>query len=303
MFVLAHISDPHLPPLPTPRCSELAGKRITGFVNWQRKRRNIHALDTLERLVEEVKARAPDHIAVTGDLANLALADEFHAGRNWLRDLGPPRDVTYVAGNHDAYVRRMEQEPGRAWGGYMLGDGVADVTFPFVRRRGPVALVGLSSAVATPWFRATGRLGKEQLDRLRDTLMRLGREGAFRLVLIHHPPDSEPHRRAQRLVDGPALRAVIAETGAELLIHGHDHVHQVAWFDAGDRRMAAVGVPSASARPGGRWDAAGYNLYRIEGEPGAWRCEMSSRSLGPDGKWIDNGGRNLTRGLLRMPSL
>ena len=36
MFTLAHLSDPHLAPLPAPRWSELIGKRVTGYINWQR---------------------------------------------------------------------------------------------------------------------------------------------------------------------------------------------------------------------------------------------------------------------------
>jgi hypothetical protein len=41
-FVLAHVSDPHLAPLPQPQLIELIGKRATGFVNWRRKREAIH---------------------------------------------------------------------------------------------------------------------------------------------------------------------------------------------------------------------------------------------------------------------
>ena len=295
MFVLAHISDPHLAPLPAPRCSELISKRLGGFIHWQRTRRDIHMLETLERLVAQVKEQKPDHIAVTGDLVNLALPEEFPAGRTWLKNLGHPNDITFVAGNHDAYVRRMQGEPARHWGEYMRADASEDVTFPFVRRRGPVAIIGLSTGVSAPWFRATGRLGPEQIARLRETLTRLGAEGAFRIVAIHHPPESEPRRRSQRLVDGKALLDVIADTGAELLIHGHEHIHSVSWFDSAGRRMPAVGVPSASAATGGHWEAAGYNLYRIEGSPGAWDCEVISRSLSDDGTWIDVGRRRLTR--------
>ncbi|HEX3710381.1 MAG TPA: metallophosphoesterase, partial [Pseudolabrys sp.] len=40
-FVLAHLSDPHLAPLPRPRVDELIGKRITGYVNWRRHRRFV----------------------------------------------------------------------------------------------------------------------------------------------------------------------------------------------------------------------------------------------------------------------
>ena len=42
MFTLAHLSDPHLAPLPKPRLSELLNKRITGYINWRRRRRFIH---------------------------------------------------------------------------------------------------------------------------------------------------------------------------------------------------------------------------------------------------------------------
>ena len=45
-----------------------------------------------------------------------------------------------------------------------------------------------------------------------------------------------------------------------------------------------IGVPSASAKPGMDHEPAGYNLYRIDGVAGAWRCEMVSRGIGADGK-------------------
>jgi 3',5'-cyclic AMP phosphodiesterase CpdA len=303
MFVLAHISDPHLAPLPAPRCSELRSKRLGGFVNWQRKRRDIHLLETLERLIAQVKGEHADHIAVTGDLVNLALPEEFPAARTWLKNLGSPQEITFVAGNHDAYLRRMEPEPERHWGEYMLGDGQTEVTFPFVRRRGPVAIVGLSTAVAAPWFKATGRLGTDQIAKLREILAQLGAEGVFRIVALHHPPESEPDRKSERLIDGAALLAAISDSGAELIIHGHEHIHSMAWFDAAGRRIPAVGVPSASAAAGGHWEPAGYNLYRIEGGPGAWHCEVLSRSLAGDGKWVDVGRRRVTRRGVRVAAL
>ena len=106
MFTLAHLSDPHLAPLPAPRWRDLIGKRVTGYINWQRKRRFIHDAEVLGKIVADLKAQAPDHIAVTGDLANIALAEEFARGRDWLQDLGAPHDVSLVPGNHDAYVRQ-----------------------------------------------------------------------------------------------------------------------------------------------------------------------------------------------------
>jgi 3',5'-cyclic AMP phosphodiesterase CpdA len=296
MFALAHLSDPHLAPMPAPRFSDLASKRLLGFLNWQRKRRDIHRYETLERLVADMRAQNPDHIAVTGDLINIALPEEFPMARMWLAGLGAPGDVTLVAGNHDAYVRSMQHEPVKQWADYMRGDDANDVTFPFVRKRGRIAIVGLSTAVAAPLHRATGRLGKDQLARLGSTLKQLGENGLFRIVSLHHPPASEPSRYGERLIDGAPLIEVLAEAGAELVIHGHEHVLTVSWFDGpGGKRIPAVGVPSASAAPGGRWEPAGYNVYRITGAPGGWRCEMISRSLGDGGTVREVGRRVLVQ--------
>src|SRR5262249_55307218 len=105
MFSLAKLPDPHLGPLPTPRPAELASKRVFGFVNWMRKRRLLHRGEVLAAIVADLKAQAADHIAVTGDLANVSLPQEFAAARAWLVGLGDTHDVTVVPGNHDVYVR------------------------------------------------------------------------------------------------------------------------------------------------------------------------------------------------------
>jgi 3',5'-cyclic AMP phosphodiesterase CpdA len=282
MFTLAHLSDPHLAPLPAPRVAELIGKRITGYLNWQRSRRFVHDPAVLATIVADVQAQAPSHIAVTGDLANIALTQEFVRGRAWLQGIGPPADVTYVPGNHDAYVRSAVPEAERQWGDYMRSDGGAS-GFPFLRRRGPLALIGLSTAVPTAPFLATGRLGDAQLARLGETLAKLATEKVFRVVLIHHPPVSQA-RRHKLLTDAADFLRVIATHGAELVLHGHDHLHMTNWLDGPNGiRVPAVGVPSASAAPGASKQSAAYNIYAIDGAPGAWRCEMTSRGVNSAG--------------------
>jgi len=282
MFLLAHLSDPHLAPLPRPRVLELVGKRATGYVNWRRKRQLVHRSDVLARIVADLKQQAPDHIAVTGDLVNIAIAAEFKPARGFLESLGSAREVTLVPGNHDAYVRSGIGYSQLHWDAYMRGDDGG--SFPFLRRRGPLALIGLSSAVPTAPFMATGRLGAEQITRLGELLERCA--GSFRVVMIHHPPASKPSRRFKRLLDGPAFRAVLARHGAELVIHGHDHERALIHLDGPQRPIPVVGVPSASEASPGEHDPAGYNLYRIEGDNGAWRCEVVSRGLTPDGKQV-----------------
>ena len=210
MFTLAHLSDPHLAPLPEPRWRDLIGKRVTGYINWQRNRRFVHDAEVLGKIVADLKAQAPDHIAVTGDLSNIALEEEFARGRKWLQDLGSLHDVSLVPGNHDAYVRQAVRYAPQ-WAPYMSGDD-GGAGFPYLRRRGPLALVGLSTAVTSAWGMATGRLGSAQLARLGDMLRALAPERFFRVVLIHHPPVSEA-KRHKLLTDAAEFLRVIARAG------------------------------------------------------------------------------------------
>ncbi len=283
MFTLAHLSDPHLAPLPQPQWHELIGKRVTGYINWQRRRRFIHDAEALSHIVADVKAHAPDHIAVSGDIANIALPQEFTRGRAWLEDLGDGKRVSFVPGNHDIYVNEGALYAARQWYEFMCDDENVS-GFPFVRRRGKVALVGLTSGVPTAPFLATGWLGAKQLAELATILVSLKTEGLFRVVLMHHPPETRAARH-KRLMDADVFLRVIRTQGAELVLHGHDHLHMLNWLAGPNgERVPAVGVPSASTKPATDKDAAAYNLYRIDGAPGGWTCEVISRGLSGEGE-------------------
>ena len=280
MFTLAHLSDPHLGPIPTPRPAELFNKRGLGLINWYRKRHRHHSRAVLDAIVRDMHTQAPGHIAVTGDLVNISLDSEFANAARWLDQVGTPQNVTLVPGNHDAYIRRVAGHAARHWGEYMRGDDGAE--FPFVRRRGPVAIIGLTTSLPTGPFMATGRLGPDQLTRLAEILIALAREPVFRVVLIHHPPIPNRGHTMKRLIDGPVFRALLAEHGAELLLHGHNHEQQLMWLDGPRGRIPAIGVPSASAIISDHDEPAAYNIYRIAGGPGAWQCDMVSRGLRAD---------------------
>lgn len=286
MFTLAHLSDPHIPPLPEPTWQELLGKRVTGYINWRRKRRFIHDGAVLERLIDDLKRQAPDHIAVTGDLANIALAAEFARGRDWLEHLGSSRDVSLVPGNHDIYVPEAALFAARQWGSYMTDDA-GTPGFPYVRKRGNIALIGVSSGVPTAPFLATGWIGTTQLTALAAQLETLKNEGFFRVVMIHHPPVTKAARHKQ-LLDAAVFRQVISRHGAELILHGHDHLHMINWLYGPDEtRVPAIGVPSASAVPGTDKDAAAYHLYVIDSQPGASRIELISRGVTAQGDVVE----------------
>jgi 3',5'-cyclic AMP phosphodiesterase CpdA len=281
MFLLAHITDPHLGPLPAMRRRELISKRALGYVNWHRNRAHGFNPDVLAALVADMEEHKPDHIAVTGDLVNLALASEFAAAHDWLSTLGDPETVTVVPGNHDAYVLGAFDEGARLWKKFMGNDGDPEevARFPFVRRRGSVAIVGLSSAVPSLPFMATGVIEAKQAKSLGMLLDTLGEEGLFRVVLIHHPPVQNSTPWQKRLIGAGLFRAEIAKHGAELVLHGHNH-HSADGHIAGKAGdVPVVGGAGASASP--RIDRPGgsYNLFRIDGQAGKFTCSMTERGV------------------------
>jgi 3',5'-cyclic AMP phosphodiesterase CpdA len=298
MFRLAHLSDPHLGPLPPVRLRDLASKRILGYANWHlhRSRRVLQA-GQLQAIVDDLTSSSPDHIAVTGDLVNLALADEFPLATRWLATLGAPDAVSVVPGNHDAYVPGASAQATRAWNDHMRGDGESLASFPFVRRRGAIAIIGVSTARATLPFMATGHLDQSQCDALAQALQSAAGEGLCRVVLIHHPPVPGLTPHYKRLVEMDAILSVIDRNGADLILHGHTHKASTHWIAGPDRPVPVVGVQAASLQTTPEKRGACWNLIEIDGTPDAWEIDLTERGFAAGSGEI----ATLSRSRLRYP--
>ncbi len=276
-FRLVHISDPHLPP-PTGalRGRDVASKRLLSAIAWRRKRAE-HQPAVLEALIADVRAHAPDHVALTGDLTNFATPAEVAAARAWLQALGDPSHVTVSPGNHDALVGARDHArfaPWREW----LGDD-AEIAFPAVRERGPLALINLCSATPTaPWL-ATGRLGGDQLDRLAATLEALRRRDLFRVLMLHHPPTAGIVSGRKALVDAEPLRAIIAAHGVDLVLHGHAHEAAISALPGPDGPIPVLGTPSASAVGAGRHPPARWHAIEFGPAPADRGLRITARGL------------------------
>ncbi|MEM1377985.1 MAG: metallophosphoesterase [Pseudomonadota bacterium] len=266
-FKLAHMSDIHLGPLPPVTARQLMSKRITGYINWQRNRAANMGLETLQALTEKLSALKTDHTVVTGDLTNLALEDEFIASANWLKTLGSAETVSVVPGNHDAYTPNALATGLPYWAPWMTDDKgqtiQTNADFPYVRTRGKIMIIGCSSAVATPAFVAAGRFGEAQAKKLRAALNLGKAQNAFRVVLIHHPPIRNATKNRKRLFGISGFQSVIAEAGAELVLHGHTHLPQRHWIDSPNGKVPVFGVHAASEAPGGKRPAGAFNLFKI----------------------------------------
>ena len=281
MFKLAHLSDPHLGPLPEPTLFQLASKRITGYLNWRLNRKDNLTSNYLDRLVEDIHNQNPDHIVITGDLVNLSLPKEYNNAVNWLHQIGSPEHVSIIPGNHDAYVPGALKRAKHVWSEYMSSDkNTTDFDkFPYCRLRENIAIVGVSSAIATGPFMATGRVGLKQLARLTKLLTELASDNYFRVVLIHHPPYKYATSWHKSLLDAHNFDKAIKIAGAELILHGHTHKTGFSAIATGHQQIPIVGVPAASNAPGGKRPGARYNLFAINEESNNWKCNMIERGF------------------------
>jgi len=291
VFTLAHLSDVHLGPLPQGAAfANFALKRLIGAISWGANRRRLHLPKVADAIAADILAAEPDHIALTGDAVNISAHAEFPRAAAWMTRLGDGQHVTFVPGNHDAYVEVPWHNGLSHMAPWMTGDMRIAATetharlatpFPFVRLRKSVALIGLSTAVPQPLRLARGSLGETQLGSLATILRDLRERGFARVVLIHHPPFPDLAIKRKALTDAAALRDVIAEHGAELLLHGHNHLHQVTPLETRFGTAHAVGVPSASLGVAGHHTPAAWYLYRIWRNDGRWTAAVRVRSYDP----------------------
>jgi len=292
VFTLAHLSDPHLP-MPTARPGQLLNKRATGYANWWRNRVHLHVPEALAGVVADITEQKPSHIALTGDLVNVSLPEEFRRAARWLESLGPPDRITVIPGNHDVYVPIPWDEGLGLWGAYMASDGQPPAkgfdVFPTLRRRDGVALIGLSTGVPKPPLLATGDLGPAQIARAEQLLVETGREGLCRIVMIHHPPLTD-QSRFKHLTDAAAFQAMICKVGCEAILHGHNHRSEIARIAGPRGPVPVLGVTSASAAPGSKYGRARYHLIRIEREGEGWTLKVEIRALRADASGCEPDG-------------
>ena len=275
---LAHLSDPHLTvPLDDVPASAWWNKRALSRLSWARGRRQLQQPELLAAAVEDIRAHAPDHLAITGDVTNFSLPEEFRAAARWFAELGAADRVSVIPGNHDALVPVPHAEGWAHWAPWMRGDGGEDL--PWLRRRQGVALLGLSSAVPTAPGIAGGTLGSSQLGWLGQQLAALKTEGLFRIVLLHHPPADGVVSARKALTDRAAFRAVLREHGAELVLHGHSRDARFDPLPGPDGLIASFGLPSISAIPNPKDEGARWHLLEIARADVGWQVGVTVRAV------------------------
>lgn len=285
---IAHVSDLHLLDLEGAVPSRLFNKRFTGYVNLKFHRKSVHKPFAVEASLREIRKIGVDHVVVTGDVSNLALEREFDLVHKVLdRDLGmTPDQVSIVPGNHDTYTRGSFRTKrfAQKFAANMTSDiTVGDDPFPYVRLRGPVAIIGLSTAVPRPPLVAAGQLGSRQRNALSRLLEHPDVRARTPVILQHHPWHNPPERLRtllEGLYDAGEEQEILSDIERGLLLHGHLHrrVHRQLRTKTG--HIDAVGSTSTSLIHERADRMAGFNLYEVD-QDGAIR-DISSRRYDSD---------------------
>jgi 3',5'-cyclic AMP phosphodiesterase CpdA len=293
---IAHFSDLHLLSLEGVPLRRFLNKRATGYANLRLKRGSIHRSSYVRAIAREVRRLGVDHVIITGDLTNLALEPEFELVREVLEnDLGlHPKDVTLVPGNHDVYTRgsHTKQRFATYFADYMKSDlpelatEVGAGLFPVVKLRGPVAVIGLCSAVPRLPFVAAGRLGKAQLEALARVLAHPEVVRRTPFVAIHHPPQN-PHSKLKTMLEGLSDAALLwtslRDLPAVVMLHGHLHRRVRREDQSGGLRAVTLGATSASLHHESQEKMAGFNLYEID--PHGLLGALEAHVLGAEGRF------------------
>ncbi len=284
-FTFAHLSDLHLISPGDLSTSELLNKRILGYFSWRLHRHVSHRGEVLSTLLRDLKAMHMDHIVITGDLTHLGRPIEYSRALKFLQQLGPPSDVTIVPGNHDAYIAVDWQQTYALWNRYMSGDSISTSgpgaenrkpEFPVLRIRAQTALIGVSTALPSAPFFATGKVGQKQLQKLEKLLIESGRQGLFRVVLIHHPPVPGVVQWRKRLRDAEHFRSVVKRCGAELVLHGHVHRRSITQLETAHGQIPVISVSSASALGRKSDRRARFHIYRITFAGSGWKMQLTA---------------------------
>ncbi len=257
-----HTSDIHLLDLQGVMPWRYFGKRLTGRMNLAFHRSKTHDGALFDEMMSRLGPLGIERVVVTGDLTNLSLESEFELVRRKLDALSVPSTV--IPGNHDAYTWNAARSSRfeRYLDPHMQGERERDTRYPFMTRVDDVALIGVSTAIATWPFYATGRVGTPQLERFERMLARARRENLCRIVLIHHPVVEGVAKGFHRLLDLAAFAEVIARQGAELVLHGHEHRRIETSLPGPDSDVPVHGIGSGTSLSEAPHRQAAFSVYQ-----------------------------------------
>lgn len=212
-FTVLHLSDPHF--------GEVAD---TGQV------------EAVQALVPDLEPRV---IVMSGDLTQRARHGEFQAARLYLRELERTAPVYVLPGNHDVqwwWRPFIPFAPAAKYAKYRRYFGPAltpTIDLPEALVTGVLTSHGVAWGSLTPRLRdiaVKGHLPRREIKRV-TALFGKARPGQARILVVHHNVLRGGLSRRMGLARWKAAQRRIAQSGAELVLCGHDHQENVDLLD------------------------------------------------------------------------
>jgi hypothetical protein len=82
-------------------------------------------------------------------------------------------------------------------------------------------------------------------------------------------------------------RDAVERCGAELILHGHDHVRMMTAIKGADGVVPVVGVPAASGPADGGPHAGGYALHEIAANGSSYELTVIHRGFAASGEIVE----------------
>ena len=259
----------------------LLNKRLTGYINLNFNRKYCFNRNFLDRVIISLLQQKPNHLVISGDIVNLGTFEEFINAKIWLKNLSKKVPISISLGNHDAYIKGSFNQACDIFSPWLKSDINLERTnyFPNVKIQNNIAVINVSSAIATAPFFATGCFSKKQAKILEEILCRCAEKNLFRVINIHHPPIKGATNWHKKLWGIQNFKTIIKSAGAELILHGHMHKSSLEYM----LNIPVVGVGSAS-KPCEH--NANYNIFGIEKIHNRWRCILTRYGADSSGSII-----------------
>lgn len=249
---LAHISDLHILDLKDAGVDRFLNRRAIGSVNVFFNRKRQYQTDILERLIEDILREEVDHVAITGDLTNLALESEFERVFHLVRLLGGFDKVSVVPGNHDKYTNgAIKQRRFEKYFHQFMYHSYSDsqtLFYPWDKILDGIHLIGLSSPTSTIPPLSNGLISDRQLGSLEKLLTSPHHRHLRKVVMLHHAL----HKRSlsKELTSGlknrDKLLRMLLENNVDLVLYGHDHHGRVWKLEEGSHTLHLVNCGSST---------------------------------------------------------
>ncbi len=192
---------------------------------------DLRQIQAVEELVPDLDARL---IVLTGDLTLRARHGEFQAARAFMQELERTAPVLTIPGNHDVQWWWRPFFPWSAHAKYRkyaryFGPLLSPIMdFPEAVIVGANTSHGIAWGSLTPRLRdiaVKGHLPKSQIDRAREAFSAAGSE-RVRVLVVHHNVLRGELSQRMGLARWRQAQRRIVESGADVVLCGHDHQEQ-----------------------------------------------------------------------------